>query len=184
MYRMCVFAATAVLAALADSACAPPPAPSTPAAAPPPDATPQPAEPVAYSRYTDPMFLAVGEERNVYGRRTLARLWVLDAEMDPTSEAQQQRLGLARETLAKADEAIAVQTDPCIAHVKAALKRAQATKQQLERSYLAIPEQQAQSNEARRLDAQIHMMRDELEQLESLAAQCPNQMYQGDEAGA
>jgi len=164
------------------SACGPsatPPVQSAPSTAPPPADETAPA-PLVYSKFTDPLFLALGEERNAFGRRTLARLWVVVANTDPPSEAQKARLEEATRAVADADRAVAAQTNVCEAGVDVALERAVETKKNLEQRYLATVEQGGEtSTEARSLDAQVHFLRDEVEALQALAEPCPKAMFDG-----
>lgn len=166
----------AVLCAACGTA-TPPPAP----AAPPPTAPDAPAEsepPMVYSKFTDPLFLAYSDEQNVYGRRTLARLWVAVARTDPPGDAQQTRLNTATEALVQSERAAAAQPDACEAGVTVALERAVQTKNQLEQQYLEVTEQAgAESSAAQRLDAQVHFLRDEIEALRELADPCPKPMF-------
>jgi hypothetical protein len=164
------------------SACGPSattPAQSPPSAAPTPTHEEAPA-PLVYSKFTDPLFLALGEERNAFGRRTLARLWVVVANTDPPSDAQKARLEEATRAVADADRAVAAQTNVCEARVDVALERAIETKKTLEQRYLDTVEQGGEaSSEARSLDAQVHFLRDEVEALQALAEPCPKAMFDG-----
>ncbi|MFW5740280.1 MAG: hypothetical protein ACOC1F_07935 [Myxococcota bacterium] len=158
-----------------------------PASAPPPTAeTPPPAAahaddqepPLLYSKFTDPLYLAFSDEQNVYGRRTLARLWVAVASTDPPSDAQESRLATASEALERTERAAAAQPDPCEAGVTTALERAIQTKNRLEQQYLDVTEQAGESSPtAKRLDAQVHLLRDEIEALRALSEPCPTPMF-------
>ncbi len=142
------------------------------------DAPPEPGPPLVYSKFTDPLYLAYSDEQNVFGRRTLARLWVAVARTDPPSPAQEARLATATEALDKSDRAVASQPDPCEARVDVALERAMQTKNQLEQQYLEAVEQGGEEGlTARRLDTQVHLLRDEIEALRALAEPCPKEMF-------
>lgn len=133
---------------------------------------------LVYSKFTDPLFLAYGEEQNVFGRRTLARLWVATAGLDVPGDAQRARLQEAQRALDNSDRAVAAQADPCEARVDIALDRAMGTKNQLEQQYLDVVEAEGeQSLAAQRLDAQVHVLRDEVEALRVLAEPCPKPMF-------
>ena len=137
---------------------------------------------MVYSKFTDPLYLAYSDEQNVYGKRTLARLWVAVAQSDPPGDAQKTRLQMATEALAKCDRAVAAQPDPCEAGVTVALERAIQTKNQLEQQYLEVSEQGgADSLTAKRLDTQVHFLRDEIEALRELAESCPKPMFDSPE---
>jgi hypothetical protein len=162
------------------SACGPAaPAPSTPH--PVATASDKPAEsepPLVYSKFTDPLYLAYSDEQNVFGRRTLARLWVAVAKTDPSGNAQAARLAEASQALEATDRAVAAQSNVCEAHVDIALERAIITKNQLEQQYLQVSEQgDEDSLSAKRLDAQVHILRDEIEALRVLAEPCPKPMF-------
>jgi hypothetical protein len=164
------------------SACGPSATPavqSAPSTAAPPTDDAAPA-PLVYSKFTDPLFLALGEERNAFGRRTLARLWVVVANTDPPSDAQKARLEEATRAVADADRAVDAQTNACEARVDIALERAVETKKKLEQRYLDTVEQGGETSaEARSLDAQVHFLRDEVEALQALADPCPKAMFDG-----
>lgn len=144
-------------------------------------ASDKPAEaepPLVYSKFTDPLYLAYSDEQNVFGRRTLARLWVAVAKTDPPGSAQAARLAEATEALATTDRAVAAQSNVCEARVDVALERAIVTKNQLEQQYLQVGEQGGEeSATAKRLDAQVHILRDEIEALRALAEPCPKSMF-------
>lgn len=129
--------------------------------------------PLVYSKYTDPLFLAHGEEQNVFGRRTLARLWVAVASTDPAGEAQAARMREAQKALEETEHAVSLQTNACDARVDIALERAISTKNRLEQQYLETVERQGEhGSDAIGLDAQIHVLRDEVEVLTELAEPC------------
>jgi hypothetical protein len=131
-----------------------------------------------YSKFTDPLYLAFSDEQNVFGRRTLARLWVAVAETDPPSNAQKARLEEASAALTQSERAVSAQNDACEARVDVALERAEVTKNQLEQQYLDVAEKQGeQSLNAKRLDAQVHLLIDEIESLRKLAEPCPKPMF-------
>lgn len=143
----------------------------------------EPDPPLVYSKFTDPLYLAFSDEQNVFGRRTLARLWVTAAESDPPSDARAARLQEARQALERAERAVAAQPDACEARVDIAMERAMATKNHIEQQYLRLMEQGAEdSPEARSLDAQVHLLRDEIEALRSLAEPCPKEMFDRSES--
>lgn len=143
---------------------------------PPPSAAPS--NDVVYSKFTDPYYLAHNDERNVYGRRTLARLWTVVATHDAPGAGRDARLSEANTALAAAEQSVAAQNDPCAAHVTEAVERAEATKAQIERTYLQITQDGGeQSQEAQSLDAQVHLLRDEIEELRTLSEPCPKQMF-------
>jgi hypothetical protein len=158
------------------SATPPPELAAPPATMPPPSA--EPSNEVAYSKFTDSYYLTHANERNVYGRRTLARLWVLVATGDTPGAAREARLSEANAALAAAERAVAAQNDPCAAHVAEALERAEATKAQLERQYLQLSQDSGEpSPEAQSLDAQVHLLRDEIEELRTLSEPCPKPLF-------
>lgn len=133
---------------------------------------------MVYSKFTDPLYLAWGEEQNVFGRRTLARLWVTTAGLDAPGDAQKARLQEAQRALDQAERAVSAQADPCQAGVSLALDRATGTKNQLEQQYLDVVEAEGESSaSALRLDAQVHVLRDEVEALRILAEPCPKPMF-------
>ena len=169
----------AACAALAGGCGSSPPVPQAPSAAP-ASQTEEAALVLVYSKHTDPLYLVLDGERNVFGRRTLARLWVVAAQNDPPSDAQVERLAEASRAKAQAEEAAGAESDACNAGVRVAMDRASRTKMQLERRYLSALEQYGESSfEARSLDAQVHFLRDETEELRVLSEPCPPVLFEG-----
>ncbi|OQB16481.1 MAG: hypothetical protein BWY17_01632 [Deltaproteobacteria bacterium ADurb.Bin207] len=159
-------------------ACGPSASTTSPATPSTPTATEEQPPTVVYSKFTDPLFLALGEEKNVFGRRTLARLWVVASNFDPPGPAQQARLQEAQRAVDEAEHAVGAQTDVCEAGVSVAVVRAIETKKQVEQRYLSTVEQGGEAcPQARSLDAQVHFLRDEIEALQELAQPCPPQMF-------
>lgn len=157
---------------------APPPAQSPQPAAPTASAAPAAAPDAAYSPYTDPSYLSQQNEKNVYTRRTLALLWVASAKADPPGAIRDAREKLAAQALSDAEAAVATQGDPCKAGVTAALERATADKGRLERQYLVVSEAQGETSDmAETIDAQVHILRDAMDELGVLAQPCPPSMF-------
>lgn len=175
MKRIVALALSAVVSAC--GAAAPPP-PSAPAPAQ-PSPVAQPAQaPVAYSPYADPGYLQVQNEKNAYSRRILAMLWVASATADPPGPARDARQKQAAQALSEAEAAVAQQGDPCQAGVLAALERATADKSRLEQRYLVVSEATGESSDdAKLIDAQVHVLRDAMEELGALAKPCPPPMF-------
>jgi hypothetical protein len=154
------------------------PAPVTPAAAAPSASAAPVTAPDAYSPYADPSFLTLQNEKNVYVRHTLALLWVASVKGDPPGAARDARQKQATQALSDAEAAVAAQGDPCKGGVLAALQRATADKGQLERRYLAVSETEGENSEAAKaIDEQVHVLRDAMDELGVLAKPCPAQMF-------
>ena len=158
---------------IASSEPAVPPASSTA-----PAATAQAPAPEPYSRFADPLFLAFDDEANVYVRVVLARLWVQQASWEAPGQARQARVQQATSMLKQAEEQAAAQTDPCAAGVVVAKKRIELTKNEQEQQYLRVVTAQGdQAPESRLIDQRVHLLRDELAVLDSMAARCPGAMF-------
>ena len=136
--------------------------------------------PVPYVRAADPLFLAMENTSNVYERLTLAKLWSLIAEEEPDTPVRTSRARSAKHALAEANDAVNAQQDPCTAGVMQALNRAKVTKNNLEQRYLQVSGKAGEDTpEAKLLDAQVHLLRDEITSLHQLSAPCKSQrMFQ------
>ena len=126
------------------------------------------------------MFLAYEDTSNVYERRTVARLWVLVVAKSPDEPGHEERRQLAQDALERATDAVDAQTDPCVAGVVQALQRAKSTKNTLEQRYLDVTASAGeQSRDARLIDDQVHLLRDEIQLLDRIAEPCRTQrMFQ------
>ena len=131
-------------------------------------------ESVAYSRAADPYAMAYQNEHNVFIRRRIAAQWLLSASAEPPGKARQDRSEEADQAMREAVRIIRELQDPCKAGVHAAIESAERAKIQQERRYLEVAEQMGDdSREAKFTDAHVHMLRDEIAELEALARKCP-----------
>lgn len=117
------------------------------------------------------MFLTFDAEKNPYSRRTIAKLWVAAAEV----EALPERMQAAKEALEQAEAEVGQVADACQAGAVQARDRADSTKTSLEQQFLQAGEG---NPTARTLDAQIHVLRDELESLSDLARPCQRAIFE------
>ncbi len=130
-----------------------------------------PTEP-SYDETKDEMARLVDAEENPFYRRTLARLW------QATATAQQgnasDRHSHARAAVERADEDVkAIDSGLCVQGLETAIDRAMQAKASFERRYLLVSEQEGhQSAEAKLLDVQVHVLRDDIDELERRALPC------------
>jgi hypothetical protein len=127
----------------------------------------------SYSRTDDPMYRSLEQETNVYGRQTVAVLWLAAARCEQPEGGP--RTLAAREALDEASRDEQQDHRPCDGRAQEALGRARAAKDSFEQRYLALSATQGEEQLATRcLDAHVHCLRDEIDRLERLLrAWCP-----------
>jgi hypothetical protein len=176
--RLCRAGVLAGLGALVLPACGPAPAPAAPTAAPaaPPLASGQPAAPPSYHRDRDPMSASYDGEKNPFTRLIVARMWLAVARVDAGEGGQREQTALA--SVKRAEEQTAAIAEPCERRARAALDWAEATKQALERRYLSSVDLLGEQNVGtREVDAQVTVLRDEIDVLERRMQSCPKQYF-------
>jgi len=129
------------------------------------------------------MYLTLEGESNVYAKRSIARHWVVVAQLDAPGESREVRIAEAERAQEQMEIAVKGVSDVCAARVDIAVEKGERAKQALERAYLRVVEEQGDATvEARGLDSQVHFWRDEVHLLQLLAEPCPARMY-GDQSG-
>ena len=164
--------------AIGASACGPPPAPAAPLAA---SATaPSSSAPAArnptYNRDRDPMSASYDHEKNPFMQLMMAKMWVVVARLEAGEGTL--RMAAAKEALDESLGKVAAVEEPCAKAARAALDWASATKQSMERRYLNSVDLLGDQNIGTKVvDAEVTVLRDEIDVLERRMQGCPKQYF-------
>lgn len=161
------------------AACGPAPQPVTPAA-PSPTPSASPPAPVAprYQRDRDPMAASYDGEQNPFARAIIAKLWVVTARLEDGDGTA--RMRTAQTAADESAESVKAIGEPCAPAARATRDWADTTKQAFERRYLSSVELLGEDNVGTKvIDAQVTVLRDEIESLEQRMKSCPKAYFPG-----
>ncbi len=162
------------------AACGPAPRPLAPAPAAATPAASASAAPVAprYARDRDPMAASYDGEQNPFARVIIAKLWIATARLED-GDGTARMLAARSAAEESADKAKAI-GEPCAPAARATHDWAEATKQGFERRYLSSVELLGEDNIGTKvIDAQVMVLRDEIEVLEQRMKGCPKAYFPG-----
>ena len=113
---------------------------------------------------------------NPFTRLLIAKMWLAIAQVDGGQGGL--RAQAAQQAVQQAQDQTASLTEPCARQARDALQWAEATKQSLERRYLNAVDLLGEQNVGtREVEAQITVLRDEIDILERRMQACPKQYY-------
>jgi len=122
------------------------------------------------------MSASYDHETNPFTRLIVAKMWAAVARVE--SEHDEKRAATAREAVEESLKGIEAFADNCSKHAYGAKEWAEATKQSLERRYLNSVDLLGEQNVGTRLvDAEVMVLRDQIDELERRLQTCPRQYF-------
>jgi hypothetical protein len=122
------------------------------------------------------MSASFDHENNPFTRLIVAKMWAAVARVE--SEHDDQRAAAAREAVEQSEKTLEEIVDACSKHAYVAKEWAEGTKQSLERRYLNSVDLLGEKNVGTRLvDAEVMVLRDQIDVLERRLKTCPKQYF-------
>lgn len=167
----------AALALLGLASCGSPPQPERPRPAQSPAPAASSAQPAAgYQRDRDPMAASYDREANPFTRLIVAKMWEAVARVE--TEHDEKRAATAREAVEDSQRRVESIGEACAKEAYGAKEWAEGTKQSLERRYLNSVDLLGDKNVGTRLvDAEILVLRDQIDVLDRRLQPCPKQYF-------
>jgi hypothetical protein len=122
------------------------------------------------------MSASYDHEKNPFTQLIMARMWVVVARLEAGDDTP--RMAAARQALEESQGKIASVSEPCARAARASLVWASAPKQSMERRYLNSVDLLGEQNIGTKVvDAEVTVLRDEIDVLERRMKTCPKQYF-------